>query len=255
MAAHLARKRGGGTKDNISGRSHQLSTRKFTMLATTPEPQCTLTELHGCLQSLQTQSNDLAFAATRYELLTLCSTLKESVSCVDDHMKLCFTPTQRKVFNHVVAGARQVLLELCVPGPIQEAYLKHAPCFKNVSLAEDKCAPKYRYLMELSENVNQRQNVDEGLRESCCAFGEFVTCKYLYVSQDCGHDAALFLQQHLDRISSPLIHEHCAHYTYATDACATGSTSSSLHRHSFVLLVTWVLVFWITCLSVPIRLK
>ncbi|GFY67728.1 uncharacterized protein TNIN_3681 [Trichonephila inaurata madagascariensis] len=156
------------------------------MLATTPEPQCTLMELHGCLQSLQTQSNDLAFAATRYELLTLCSTLKESVSCVDDHMKLCFTPTQRKVFNHVVAGARQVLLELCVPGPIQEAYLKHAPCFKNVSLAEDKCAPKYRYLMELSENVNQRQNVDEGLRESCCAFGEFVTCKYLYVSQDCG---------------------------------------------------------------------
>lgn len=51
------------------------------------------------------------------------STLKESVGCVDEHMKHCFTPTQRKVFNHVVAGARQFLIELCVPGPIQEGKL------------------------------------------------------------------------------------------------------------------------------------
>nr|XP_042903436.1 uncharacterized protein LOC107439451 [Parasteatoda tepidariorum] len=198
-------------------------------------------ELNRCLVSLQTQSNDLAFAAKKHELLALCSTLKDSVLCVDEHMKHCFSPTQRKVFNHVVAGARQVLLELCVPGPIQDAYLRHAPCFKNVSLAEDKCAPKYRYLMELSENVNQRQNIDEKLRESCCAFDEFVSCKYLHVSQDCGHDAARFLQQHLDRISSPLIHEHCAHYTYATDAC--GVASSSPHfRHSCYLMVLMILV-------------
>lgn len=49
--------------------------------------------------------------------------MKKSMSCVDNHMKHCFTPTQRKVFNHVVAGARQVLLELCVPGPIQEGMI------------------------------------------------------------------------------------------------------------------------------------
>ncbi|KFM58439.1 hypothetical protein X975_09348, partial [Stegodyphus mimosarum] len=46
--------------------------------------------------------------------------MKESVLCIDDHMKHCFSPTQRQVFNQVVAGARQVLLELCVPGAIQE---------------------------------------------------------------------------------------------------------------------------------------
>lgn len=46
--------------------------------------------------------------------------MKDSVVCVDEHMNLCFNPTQRKVFNHVVAGARQVLKALCVPGPIQE---------------------------------------------------------------------------------------------------------------------------------------
>lgn len=68
------------------------------------------------------------------------------------------------------------------------------------------------------------------------AFGEFVTCKYLYVSQDCGHDAARFLQQHLDRISSPLIHEHCAHYTYASDACVQVSRALPNQISNVVLL-------------------
>ncbi|XP_035215483.1 uncharacterized protein LOC118189057 isoform X2 [Stegodyphus dumicola] len=233
--------------------------REGALLASTPEPLCTLTELHRCLQSLQTQSNDLAFAATRYELLNVCSTMKESVLCIDDHMKHCFSPTQRQVFNQVVAGARQVLLELCVPGAIQEAYLKYAPCFKNVSQAENKCAPKYRYLMELSESVNRRQNVDDGLRESCCAFGEFVTCKYQHVGRDCGHDATLFLQQHLDRISSPLIHEHCAHYTYATDACAPASTSKALNMSwkllSYLLFTQWISLRFILKKTLDYRLE
>ncbi|KFM66355.1 hypothetical protein X975_17098, partial [Stegodyphus mimosarum] len=57
----------------------------------------------------------MALVTTRLELLAVCSQLKESVWCVDEHMKHCFTSTQRKVFNHVVAGARQFLLELCIP--------------------------------------------------------------------------------------------------------------------------------------------
>ncbi|GIY61316.1 uncharacterized protein CDAR_217141 [Caerostris darwini] len=106
------------------------------------------------------------------------------------------------------------------------AYLTHAPCFKNITLAEEKCAPKYRRLIELSENVNEEHDVDEGLKDSCCAFREFVLCKYIHVAQDCGHDADAFLQQHLDRITSPLLHEHCAHYTYGAGTCT--STSNNL---------------------------
>ncbi|GFU25508.1 transposable element Tcb2 transposase [Trichonephila clavipes] len=131
--------------------------------------KCTLHELQSCLESLQsvTQNNDLVFVTTRAELLALCTKLKDSVSCVDEHMTKCFSPTQTKVFNHVVAGARQFLSELCLAGPIQEAYLKHSPCYKNVSLSEEKCAPKYRHLIHLSENVEGQRNIDEGLRESC----------------------------------------------------------------------------------------
>lgn len=192
--------------------------------------ECTLHQLQGCLESLQsvTQGNDLALVTTRLELQAVCRKLKESVLCVDEHMKHCFSATQRKVFNHVVAGARQFLAELCVSGPIQEAYLRHAPCYRNVSMSEEKCALKYRHLIHLSESVNEQKNVDERLRESCCAFNDFVLCKYIYVTKDCGQDAADFLQQHLDKISSPLIHEHCAHYTYASDSC-TQSKSSTLY--------------------------
>ncbi|CAL1288367.1 unnamed protein product [Larinioides sclopetarius] len=203
---------------------------------------CTLHELHGCLESLQsvTQSNDLVFVTTRAELLALCSKLKESVICVDEHMKNCFNPTQTKVFNQVVAGARQFLVELCVAGPTQEAYLTHSPCYKNVSLSEEKCAPKYRHLIQISENVEGQRNIDEGLRESCCAFNDFVLCKYVYVRKDCGQDAADFLEQHLDRISSPLIHEHCAHYTYASDSCNPSSSPILLPDYTLLLLTVTV---------------
>ncbi|KFM71088.1 hypothetical protein X975_10055, partial [Stegodyphus mimosarum] len=99
-----------------------LLLRLVLLPAVTLGEECTLYQLHRCLESLQSlsQGGDLALTTTLHELQAVCSTLKESVWCVDEHMKHCFTPTQRKVFNHVVAGARQFLLELCVPGPIQE---------------------------------------------------------------------------------------------------------------------------------------
>ncbi|GFX12385.1 transposable element Tc3 transposase [Trichonephila clavipes] len=86
--------------------------------------ECTLHELQNCLESLQSaQGRDLVLASTSQELQAVCETLKESLWCVDVHMKHCFTSTQRKVFNHVVQGAKQFLCDLCVPGPIQERSL------------------------------------------------------------------------------------------------------------------------------------
>ncbi|GIY68699.1 uncharacterized protein CEXT_540201 [Caerostris extrusa] len=177
-------------------------------------------------------------------------------------MKHCFTPTQRKVFNHVVeAGARQVL----------KGALRTGNDTGSVSEARallQKRLPGRRQMRAQVPvphgAVGERQPAAERGRRaegSCCAFGEFVTCKYLHVSQDCGHDAALFLQQHLDRISSPLIHEHCAHYTYASDACAPASPASSptpmLHLHrcsSLIFLIMWILLHWVTCLLTPPRI-
>ncbi|GFT57149.1 uncharacterized protein NPIL_427781 [Nephila pilipes] len=67
------------------------------------------------------------------------------------------------------------------------------------------------------------------------AFREFVLCKYIYVAQDCGHDADEFLQEHLDRITSPLLHEHCAHYTYGDGTCT--SVANNLRPPLIPLLI------------------
>ncbi|KAF8796605.1 hypothetical protein HNY73_000961 [Argiope bruennichi] len=140
--------------------------------------KCTLNQLQNCLEPIQSvnQHPDLLFVTTRQELQIVCRILKETVSCVDDHMKHCFSSTQRKFFNDVVEGARQFLKDLCIAGSIQETYLKHSTCYRNVSLSETKCAPKHRHLIQLSEKVEQR-NADDGLRETCCAFDDLVHCK------------------------------------------------------------------------------
>lgn len=78
---------------------------------------------------------------------------------------------------------------------------------------------------------------------SFSAFNEFVLCKFIHVTRDCGQEAADFLQQHLDRISSPLIHEHCAHYTYAEGSCRVSSSTRThlicLHVILLALLSLW----------------
>ncbi|CAL1268378.1 unnamed protein product [Larinioides sclopetarius] len=210
------------------------------------EDKCTLHQLQNCLESLQsvTQGSDLMLATTKQDLEAVCRTLKESIWCVDDHMKNCFTAMQKKVFNHVVQGARQFLLELCLPGSIQETYLIHSPCYKNVSLSETKCGPKYRHLIHLSEKVEQK-DVDDSLRESCCAFNDLVQCKHLHVRQDCGQEASYFLQQHLDRISNSLIHEHCEHYMYDINSCA----KSSVAKYFSQLTYLTISLVWFTSIS------
>ncbi|KAF8768221.1 hypothetical protein HNY73_021063 [Argiope bruennichi] len=222
--------------------------------ARTSGEECTLHHLQSCLESLQsvTKGKDLALVTTRQELLHVCKTLKESVVCVDEHMRNCFTSTQRQVFNQVVAGARQFLLELCVPGSIQEAYLEHSPCYRNVSLSEDRCAPFYRHLVKVSQKVDEKRDVDHRLRESCCAFNEFVLCKYIHVNQDCGQEAAIFLQRHLDRISSPLLQEHCAHYTYAAGSCSSSGSPTCSPSFHFLLknAIVPMVTPWITMIKV-----
>ncbi|XP_054708756.1 uncharacterized protein LOC129218495 [Uloborus diversus] len=156
-------------------------------------------------------------------------------------MKYCFTATQRKVFNHVVAGARQFLAELCVPGTIQEAYLLYAPCFKNISLSEEKCAPQYQRLMSMSEKVNDEPNIDRGIKESCCAFDAFVFCKHNYASQDCGNEASKFLQQHFDRITNPLLHEHCAPYMFGKGTCDVNSIARGRTISPFLTFILFLL--------------
>lgn len=88
------------------------------------------------------------------------STLKESVGCVDDHMNYCFTATQRKVFNHVVAGARQFLIELCVPGQMQEGkHLLNLLLIKMYRFLFYKALTLINDLTAFSRNIIPKSNI------------------------------------------------------------------------------------------------
>ncbi|XP_076360448.1 uncharacterized protein LOC143252342 isoform X2 [Tachypleus tridentatus] len=208
------------------------------------QQQCTLQTFNQCLASLQsvTQANDLTFITNKVKLDVACRELQKSVRCVDDHKKRCFSDTQRRVFNQVVAGARQFITELCVSSEVQNEYLRHALCFQNISVAEDKCAPTSRHTQWLSENVKDDGNVEESLRKTCCAFTEFVRCRYVYVSADCGSEAGAFFRRHLERISGPLIHEHCAAYTFDMEACISGGVANSVKMNPYIFVLSLIIL-------------
>ncbi|CAN7952090.1 unnamed protein product [Ixodes pacificus] len=122
-------------------------------------------------------------------------------------------------------------------------FLRHARCNRKVTMDETKCAPAYRRTLELAKTVSQTQDVDRGLRRSCCAFSEFVECKSFHVSRDCGDRASEFFARHMERISGPLIEDHCGPYAHgacvsaATDAATPATMRGSYGTFSTILLV------------------
>lgn len=47
-------------------------------------------------------------------------TLKRVVDCVDEHTAQCFDAALQRLFNQVVAGAKETIAEVCLPGTTQE---------------------------------------------------------------------------------------------------------------------------------------
>lgn len=99
--------------------------------------------------------------------------------------------------------------------------MKHAPCFKNVSVDAGKCAEKYRQAIQVTSQAyaSPLSETDHTMRRSCCVLGEFLDCKYHHVARDCGRSAESFMRNHMEPIINP-INRHCSAYTYGTEACA-----------------------------------
>lgn len=99
--------------------------------------------------------------------------------------------------------------------------MKHASCYRNISLDGDKCANKYKEAVRISSQATGQSatNPDLTMKLSCCALREFVHCKYYHVSLDCGKDAELFMRNHLGQITNPIMDRHCSAYTYGSEAC------------------------------------
>ena len=80
-----------------------------------------MSQFEFCLLQIKsvTESDELAFASTQKQLKSACGQLQDGVKCADDHMRRCVSPSQWQLFEEVVTGTREVLVKLCVPGPVQ----------------------------------------------------------------------------------------------------------------------------------------
>ncbi|XP_035216461.1 uncharacterized protein LOC118189877 [Stegodyphus dumicola] len=196
------------------------------------EYRCTAQEFEECLRALNAvaQTEELALAVTREELDIVCRKLQHGVRCIDDHSYRCFSVVQRRIFNSVVSESRHVINDLCVPGKLQEDYLRYAPCLKNVSIDIRKCAYQYKRLKNNhgDQFTDQAKDVNDRLKMHCCVFTEFVECQHKHLLRDCGIQAEQFFQRHMDRMSGSLINEHCSLFTHGSNACAFDRNST--HR-------------------------
>lgn len=51
------------------------------------------------------------------------------------------------------------------------------------------------------------------------ALQELVLCKRRHVREQCGESAAIFMRDHLPRITNPVLEQHCSAYTYGPGTC------------------------------------
>ncbi|XP_035209517.1 uncharacterized protein LOC118183993 [Stegodyphus dumicola] len=205
---------------------------------------CSTSELDQCFVVLQSlaKSDDLAFASTKDELHLVCRKLQQGVKCVDEHTLRCYDSIQQRLHNSVVSGSRQVIEDLCVEGELQQDYLRHAPCFKNISTDPKKCATKYQKVAILSQE-SKEEDKDTHLKAFCCALKDFTLCQHEHVVRDCGPRASQFLQHHMSRMAGSLMNEHCVLFTYGSDSCSSGCRHSKLPQkptHQAVFLIIFL---------------
>ncbi|GFT11599.1 uncharacterized protein TNCV_2906591 [Trichonephila clavipes] len=137
-------------------------------------------------------------------------------------------------------------------------YLAHAPCFKNISTDSKKCAPKYRKMAILSQELKE-EDKDAALKSVCCALKDFTVCKHEHALRDCGPGATQFLQRHMERMSGSLINEHCVLYTYGAGSCSSHFRNSKIpsagHWSVVFFLIICLCYSWVTRMKVAFLLE
>ncbi|XP_077560792.1 uncharacterized protein LOC144175609 [Haemaphysalis longicornis] len=89
---------------------------------TTSPERCTNDQYQRCLVSLESvaKGEDITLVTSKRELHHVCRKLKRVVDCVDEHTAQCFETTLQRLFNQVVAGAKETIAEVCLPGDTQD---------------------------------------------------------------------------------------------------------------------------------------
>ncbi|XP_073994735.1 uncharacterized protein isoform X2 [Rhodnius prolixus] len=155
------------------------------------------------------KADQLRFTSTKEDLTVLCPDLHKGLRCIDNYTRTCLEPHQVSHFNHLYSGTSMVIHEICSEGPLQDEFLRHAPCMNKVRDDYEICANQYQDKINSIKKDNGQDNKEENLEKICCSLKEYLRCSKDMVMKSCGEETANFASGFLDKMSNALLVEHC----------------------------------------------
>lgn len=254
--------------NNIKSNFAVLSALFLTVITTKVRGyvHCSADELMRCAKPLSVLDSGLTLVSTKADLEKICPDLKEAVNCVHRYTRYCMSIQDRQHFKKLFHGTGEMVHNLCRNETYQEEFLKHAPCMQTVEPLNEICFKRYTKKVNeiesktpmdsLSEKdiiafksslKRKRDAADEGIKNMCCAFQEYVDCSTTTTRNVCGNDAADFSKMFLDKMSSSMLQLHCQNY--GLRQCGLETYSSSAQIDTSIMLPLLVA----TLLSILVR--
>ena len=67
--------------------------------------------------------------------------------------------------------------------------------------------------------ISAPKDEEDNVQVLCCSFQRYLHCSEQVVNSTCGAHTAGFTKQFLDRMSGPLVQQHCQHYEHGSEMC------------------------------------
>ena len=67
--------------------------------------------------------------------------------------------------------------------------------------------------------IQAPEDEEDNVQVLCCSFQRYLHCSEQVVNSTCGTHTAGFTKQFLDRMSGPLVQQHCMHYEHGSELC------------------------------------
>ena len=67
--------------------------------------------------------------------------------------------------------------------------------------------------------IQAPEDEEDNVQVLCCSFQRYLHCSEQVVNSTCGAGTAGFTKKFLDRMSGPLVQQHCQHYEYGSEMC------------------------------------
>ncbi|KAJ8972035.1 hypothetical protein NQ314_000418 [Rhamnusium bicolor] len=113
-------------------------------------------------------------------------------------------------------------------------------CFKRYTKAMNEIQSNTPELNNSEPDIvnvmkKKREAADEGIKNVCCSFQEYVECSTHTMRRQCGEEAADFSRRFMDKMSSSMIQLHCTEY--GRRECGLISSSNTVENSALAIVV------------------